>query len=68
MSESPGTTITSGSVVSSAIGVTSSRVTAESLKAIAPTITSPITISWLGWPWRLRKLERPIVPPAPPTL
>ena len=66
MSELAGTTITSYSPVSRAIGVTCSSVTGDWLVRIAPSMTRPPIISALPWPslpetnW-----ARPIVPPAP---
>ena len=65
--ESAGTTTTSGSSVSRAIGVVSSIRTAEALVSTAPTMTRPITISVFG-SFSLASWARPTVPPAPPTL
>ena len=63
------TTIASGSVVSDAIGVVFERSTGDLFVSIAPSITSPMTISSLDLPACLEvSCESPIVPPAPGTL
>jgi hypothetical protein len=63
------TAIASASVVREAIGVVFERSTDESLVWIAPSITSPITISSFDWPERLdASWLSPMVPPAPGTL
>src|SRR3546814_13672922 len=68
MSDEPRTTITSYSPVSRAIGVTWSRVTGDWLVRMAPTMTSPLTISALPSPFlRSTNWASPTVPPAPPT-
>ncbi len=62
----PGTTITSYSPVSRAIGVTSRRVTGEPFVTIALTMISPETITTSPWPRSaLMNRARPIVPAAP---
>src|SRR5688572_22614965 len=67
--EFAGTTITSGSPVIRAIGVTASRPTGDLLVRIAPTIVMPITMSWLPSPFAwLTNCASPTVPPAPGTL
>jgi hypothetical protein len=67
--ELAGTTMTSGSLVREAIGVTFERFVGALFCSMAPTITSPMTISWLGSPARLEASRlRPMVPPAPGTL
>ena len=65
----PGTTTTSYSPVSRAMGVTCDRLTGDLLEMIAPTITMPPTINALGSPlFELTNCASPIVPPAPPLL
>ena len=64
-----GTTIPSLSVISVAIGVVRESGTSEPLVSIAPSITSPVIISWYGSPEPLEtSWESPSVPPAPSTL
>ena len=64
--EFAGTTMTRYSLVSRAIGVTWSRVTGALLVRIAPTMTKPLTISWLPSPLALfTNWAMPMVPPAP---
>ena len=67
--ELAGTTMASSSAVSRAIGVTWSRVTGDLLVRIAPTMTKPLTMSWLPSPLALlTNWAMPMVPPAPGTL
>jgi hypothetical protein len=56
------------SPVRRAIGVVWSRVTGDLLRRIAPTMTNPLTRSWLPSPLALTNLARPTVPPAPGSL
>jgi hypothetical protein len=65
--ESAGATMTSGSSVSSAIGVTSANVASDWLVSIAPTMTRPITMRVFS-SRSLASWARPMVPPAPGTL
>ena len=60
-----GTTSTSASSVSFAIGVMSSMRTSEAFVSTAPTITRPITMSVAG-SFSFASDARPTVPPAPP--
>ena len=63
-----GTTTTSGSPVSRAIGVTLVRFTGELLVRIAPTMVMPPTRSWSSAPRACcANCARPTVPPAPGT-
>ena len=67
--EFAGTTIPSVSVIIVAIGVVRSSATSEPLVSIAPSITSPVIISWYGSPEDFEtSCESPSVPPAPSTL
>src|SRR5688572_9633836 len=67
--ELAGTTITSHSLVSRAIGVTCDRLTADLLRMMPPTITIPPIITALGSPLaELTNCARPMVPAAPPLL
>src|SRR5690606_38814082 len=64
-----GTTMTSYSAVSLAMGVVFASVTGASLLRMAPTITRPIIIRMSSWPDSVvASCARPIVPPAPGTL
>ena len=64
-----GTTIPSLSVIIVAIGVVALSGTSEPLVSIAPSITSPVIISWYGSPEDFdTSCESPSVPPAPSTL
>ena len=66
--ESAGTAIACHSPVSRAIGVTWSSVTGDLLVMIAPTMTYPLAISWVGSPLApFTNWAMPIVPPAPGT-
>ncbi len=66
--ESAGTTMTSCSPVSRAIGVTSASDTIDEVATIPLTITSPVTSSASSRPRSaLAKRARPIVPAAPGT-
>ena len=67
--EFAGTTMTCVSSVRRAIGVTWSSETGDLFIRIAPTMTKPLTISWLPSPLApLTNCARPTVPPAPGTL
>src|SRR5262245_51312620 len=67
--ELAGTTMTWVSSVSRAIGVTWSRLTGDLLVRMAPTMTKPLTMSWLPSPLApLTNWAMPTVPPAPATL
>ena len=63
--ESPGTTMTSKSSASRAIGVTSASVASLSLAMMPPTITVPVTINVLAWPAMSASWPSPMVPAAP---
>ena len=64
-----GTTMPSVSVIIVAIGVVRESGTSEPLVSIAPSITSPVIISWYGSPEDFEtSWESPSVPPAPSTL
>ena len=64
-----GTTMPSLSVIIVAIGVVRESGTSEPLVSIAPSITSPVIISWYGSPEDFEtSWESPSVPPAPSTL
>ena len=67
--EFAGTTIPSVSVIIVAIGVVRSSATSDPFVSIAPSITSPVIISWYGSPEDFEtSCESPSVPPAPSTL
>ena len=67
--EFAGTTMPSDSVIIVAIGVVRESGTSEPLVSIAPSITSPVIISWYGSPEDFEtSWESPSVPPAPSTL
>ncbi len=61
-----GTTMTSGSSVSLAMGVMSSMRTSDAFVSTAPTITRPMTMSVAG-SRSFASPARPTVPPAPGT-
>ena len=63
--ESAGTTITSKSSASLAIGVTSASVASLSLAMIPPTITVPVTINVPACPPMSANWPSPMVPAAP---
>ena len=64
-----GTTMTTYSLVSRAMGVTIDRSTGDLLSKIPPTITMPPIINALGSPLALlTNCASPIVPAAPPLL
>jgi len=69
MGELAGTTMTSYSEVSRAIGVTWSRVTADLFWIVPPTITMPPIMSACGSPFEvLTNCASPMAPAAPPLL
>src|SRR3546814_13761869 len=67
ISEAAGTTMTSYSPVSRAIGVVCSSDTGDLLVRTAPTTTRPLTISLSPWPADPANCARHLFPPAPDT-
>jgi hypothetical protein len=65
--ESAGTTSTSSSAVSRAIGVVSSSRAVDAFVSTAPTMTRPVIIRY-DVDFSFASFCRPTVPPAPPTL